>query len=148
MNPLDPAQYGRYWYSSGAAKPPGWAYNYAHLMNATVDNIIANVEFLTDKQSSYNELADILINKEVAAIYESQGTMGMVLNSGFIVGPLATEIGGPAGPGMAIHWLGGSRIQEAVLPPDDIPGFSTGLVLLTAITSMIALIYVIQRKRK
>jgi len=93
MTPGDPAQFARYWYSSSAAKPPGWGYNYAHLMNATVDNIIANTEFLTDKQASYNELADILINKEVHSIYESQGTMGMVLNSGYTVGPLATEVG-------------------------------------------------------
>ena len=146
MNPLDPAQYANYWYSTGAAKPPGWGYNYAHLMNATVDNIIANVEFLTDKQASYNELADILINKEAVAIYESQGTMGMVLNSGFVVGPLATEVGGPAGPGMAIAWLGGSRNQATVLP--EIPGFSTIFVLLAMIPSILGLIYVIKRKRK
>ena len=146
MNPLDPAQYANYWYSSGAARPPGWGYNFAHLMNATVDNIISNVEFLTDKQASYNELADILINKEAVAIYESQGTMGMVLNSGFVVGPLATEVGGPAGPGLAIAWLGGSRSQ-ATLPP-EIPGFSTIFVLLAMIPSILGLIYVIKRKRK
>ena len=147
MNPLDPAQYAVYWYSTGAARPPGWGYNYAHLMNSTVDNIIANVEFLTDKQASYNELADILINQEVAALYESQGTMGLVLNAGFTLGPLAQHVGGPAGPGMHIAWLGGSRIQAAVLPP-EIPGFSTLFVLLAMIPSIIGLIYVIKRKRK
>jgi ABC-type transport system substrate-binding protein len=147
MNPLDPAQYAIYWYSSSAAKPPGWGYNYAHLMNSTVDDILANVEFLTDKQASYNEVADILINKEVHSIFESQGTMGMVINSGFTVGPLATEVGGPAGPGMAIHWLGGSRSQATTLPP-AIPGYSTMFVLLAMIPSMIGLIYVIKRKRK
>ena len=147
MNPLDPAQYANYWYSTGAAKPPGWAYNYGHTMNDTVDAIIANVEFLTDKQSSYNELADILINKEVAALYESQGTMGMVLNAGFTLGPLAQHVGGPAGPGMRISWLGGSRIQAATLPP-EIPGFSTLFVLLAMIPSILGLIYVIKRKRK
>ena len=147
MNPNDPAQYANYWYSSGAAKPPGWAYNYGHTMNATVDAIIANVEFLTDKQASYNELADILINQEAAALYESQGTMGMVLNAGFTLGPLAQHVGGPAGPGMRISWLGGSRIQASALPP-EIPGFSTLFVLLAMIPSIIGLIYVIKRKRK
>jgi len=147
MNPLDPAQYANYWYSTGAARPPGWGYNYAHIMNGTVDNIIANVEFLTDKQASYNELADILINKEAVAIYESQGTMGMVLNSGFTLGSLATEVGGPAGPGMSIKRLGGSRSQATALPP-EIPGFSTMFVLLAMIPSVLGLIYVIKRKRK
>jgi len=147
MNPIDPAQYANYWYSTGAAKPPGWAYNYGHTMNATVDNIIANVEFLTDKQASYNELADILINKEAAAIYESQGTMGLVLNAGFTLGPLAQHVGGPAGPGMRVSWLGGSRIQATALPP-EIPGFSTIFLLVAMIPSILGLIYVIKRKRK
>ena len=146
MNPNDPAQYANYWYSTGAAKPPGWAYNYGHTMNGTVDDIIANVEFLTDKQASYNELADILINQEVAALYESQGTMGMVLNAGFTLGPLAQHIGGVAGPGMHIAWLGGSRTQATIIP--EIPGFSTIFVLIAMIPSILGLIYVIKRKRK
>ena len=115
MNPLDPAQYGRYWYSSGAAKPPGWGYNYAHIMNATVDNIMANVEFLTDKQASYNELADILINKEVPAIYESQGTMGLVINAGFNYTSWAPEFGGPTSPGISIAHIGGEREIMGIL---------------------------------
>ncbi|MBY9008295.1 MAG: hypothetical protein KGD74_00355, partial [Candidatus Lokiarchaeota archaeon] len=147
MNPLDPAQYATYWYSSSAAKPPGWGYNYAHLMNSTLDNILANVEFLTDKQDSYNEVADIIINKEVHSIFESQGTMGMVINSGFTIGPLAAEVGGPAGPGLYPAWLGGSRIQAAVLPP-GIPGYSTIFVLLAMVPSVLGLIYIIKRKRK
>ena len=147
MNPLDPAQYAIYWYSSSAAKPPGWGYNYAHLMNSTVDAIFANVEFLTDKQASYNEVADILINKEAHSIFQSQGTMGMVLNSGFTVGPLATEVGGPAGPGIAVHWLGGSRSQATTLPP-EIPGYPTMFVVLAMVSSILGLIYVLKRKRK
>ena len=147
MNPLNPAQYGIYWYSSSAAKPPGWGYNYAHLMNSTVDSIFANVEFLTDKQASYNEVADILINQEVHSLYESQGTMGMVLNSGFTVGPLATEVGGPAGPGIAVHWLGGSRSQATTLPP-AIPGYPTIFVLLSMIPAILGIIYILKRKRK
>ncbi|MHA1220856.1 MAG: ABC transporter substrate-binding protein, partial [Candidatus Heimdallarchaeota archaeon] len=113
MNPLDPAQYGRYWYSSGAAKPPGWAYNYAHIMNATVDNIMENVEFLTDKQSSYNELADILINKEVPAIYESQGSMGICINAGFTYTSYATEFSGTKSPGISIAHIGGERVSDS-----------------------------------
>jgi hypothetical protein len=147
MNPQNPAQFGIYWYGSSAAKPPGWGYNYAHLMNSTVDDIMANVEFLTDKQASYNELADILINKEAHSIFESQGTMGMVLNSGFTVGPLATEVGGPAGPGLAVHWLGGSRSQAITLPP-EIPGYPTMFVLLSMIPAMLGIIYILKRKRK
>lgn len=42
MNPLNPSQYAIYWYGSSAMKPPGWGYNYAHLMNSTVDSILAN----------------------------------------------------------------------------------------------------------
>jgi hypothetical protein len=147
MNPLDPAQFAPYWYSSSAAKPPGWGFNYAHLMNSTVDNIIANVEFLTDKQDSYNELADILINKEVHSLYQTQGTMGMVLNSGFTVGPLATEVGGPAGPGIAVQWLGGARSQATTLPP-EIPGYPTMVMLLVMFPSILGVIYVLRRKRK
>jgi hypothetical protein len=116
-------------------------------MNSTVDNIIANVEFLTDKQDSYNELADILINKEVHSLYQTQGTMGMVLNSGFTVGPLATEVGGPAGPGIAVHWLGGARSQATTLPP-EIPGYPTIVMLLVMFPSILGVIYVLRRKRK
>jgi ABC-type transport system substrate-binding protein len=147
MNPLDPAQYATYWYSSGAAKPPGWAYNYAHLMNSTVDNIIANALFLTDKQDSYNELADILINKEVHSLYESQGNMGMVLNAGFNYASWAKEVGGPAGPGIAISGIGGSRTKASSLPP-AIPGFPTVFVLFAMMTSILTIIYTIKRKRK
>ena len=146
MNPLDPAQFATYWYSSGAAKPPGWGYNYAHLMNSTVDNIIANSIFLTDKQESYNELADILINKEVHSLYESQGNMGMVLNAGFTYASWAKEVGGPAGPGIAISGIGGSRTKASTIPP-AIPGFSMEFVLLTMMTSILAIIYAIKRKR-
>jgi len=147
MNPLDPAQFAPYWYSSGAARPPGWGYNYAHLMNSTVDNILANVEFLTDKQDSYNEVADILINKEVHSIYESQGTMGMVLNAGFTPASWALEVGGPAGPGVAVHGLGGSRSRATSLPP-AIPGPSTAVLLIVMVPSIISVIYAIKRKRK
>jgi hypothetical protein len=147
MNPQNPAQYGIYWYGSSAAKPPGWGYNYAHLMNSTVDDIFANTEFLTDKQASYNEAADIIINKEAHSLFMSQGTMGMVLNSGFTVGPLATEVGGPAGPGMAIHWLGGSRSQAVTLPP-EIPGYPTMFIVLSMMISILGVIVAIKRKRK
>ena len=147
MNPIDPAQFALYWYSSGAAKPPGWAYNYAHLMNSTVDNILANLMFLTDKQDSYNELADILINKEVHSLYESQGNMGMVLNAGFTYASWAKEVGGPAGPGIAIAGIGGSRINASTLPP-AIPGFPTVFMLFAMITSILTIIYTIKRKRK
>ena len=146
MNPLDPAQYGIYWYASYAAKPPGWGYNYAHLMNSTVDAIFANAEFLTDKQDSYNELADILMNKEAHSLFQTQGTMGMVLNAGFNYTSWAIEVGGVAAPGIAISGIGGSRIKASTLPP-AIPGFSIGLVLFTMITSIIGII-VINRKRK
>jgi len=148
MNPSDPSQYGPYWYASWAARLPYWGgYNYAHLMNGTVDSIFANIEFLTDKQASYNELADILVNKEVHSIFMSQGTMGMVLNAGFTVGPTATEVGGPASPGMSISQLGGSRSQATALPP-GIPGYPTMFMVLTMMISIIGLIYVIKRKRK
>ncbi|MHA1374144.1 MAG: ABC transporter substrate-binding protein [Promethearchaeota archaeon] len=147
MNPLNPAQYGPYWYASYTAKPPGWGYNYAHLMNSTVDSIFANVEFLTDKQESYNEIADILINKEVHSLYESQGTMGMVLNAGFNYTWWAPEIGGPAGPGIAISGIGGSRIKASALPP-AIPGVPIGMMLFFMLTSSIGIIYAVQRKRK
>jgi hypothetical protein len=147
MNPANPAQYGIYWYASYAAKPPGWGYNYAHLMNATVDSIFATVEFLTDKQASYNEVADILINKEVHSIYQTQGTMGMVLNTGFTYSRWAINYAAsPSGPGIAIAGIGGSRIKASTLPP--IPGFPTGFILFTMIASMIGIIYFIKRKRK
>jgi hypothetical protein len=147
MNPLDPAQYGIYWYSSSAAKPPGWGYNYAHLMNSTVDQIFANVEFLTDKQDSYNEAADILINKEVHSIFESQGTMGMVLNSGFNYTSWAIEVGGPAGPGIAVHGIGGARSRATTLPP-AIPGFPTTFMIFAMVISILGTIYAMKRKRK
>ncbi|MHA1883899.1 MAG: Loki-CTERM sorting domain-containing protein, partial [Promethearchaeota archaeon] len=147
MNPLDPAQYGPFWYSSWAARlPNGWGYNYPHLRNATVDAIFSNSEFLADKQDSYNELADILINKEVPVIYESQGTMGICLNAGFDFPIWATTVGGPAGVGIAIQALGGARITATAIPP--IPGYPTAFVVLTMIASAIGIIYIIQRKRK
>ncbi|GAH75353.1 unnamed protein product, partial [marine sediment metagenome] len=147
MNPLDPSQYGPVWYNSWAARlPNGWGYNYAHLRNATVDSIFGNIEFLIDKQGSYNELADILINKEVPAIYESQGNMGMCLNSGFHYASWAKEVGGPAGPGIAISGIGGSRSTASTIPP--IPGFPTTVLLITIGGSVIGIIYIIQRKRK
>ncbi len=146
MNPLNPAQYGIYWYSTGAAKPPGWGYNYAHLMNSTVDAIFANVEFLTDKQASYDEVADILINKEAHSLYMSQGTMGMVLNAGFTYASWAKEVGGPAGPGIAIQGIGGSRSRASTLPA--IPGFPMAFMLFGMLISVLGTIYVIKRKRK
>jgi ABC-type transport system substrate-binding protein len=147
MDPLDPAQYGPFWYSSWAARlPNGWGYNYPHLRNATVDAIFSNSEFLADKQDSYNELADILINKEVPAIYESQGTMGICINAGFDFPMWATTVGGPAGVGIAIQALGGARITATAIPP--IPSYPTAFVLLTMIASDIGIIFIIQRKRK
>ncbi len=109
MNPKDPAQWGNYWYASSAAKPPGWGFNYAHLMNATVDNILTNTEFLEDKFDAYNELADILINKEVPAIYESQGNMGICINTGFNYTAAALEFGGPTLLRISIAHIGGER---------------------------------------
>jgi hypothetical protein len=146
MNPLDPAQYGPYWYGSVFARlPNGWGYNYAHLRNSTVDAIFANSEFLTDKQASYDELADILINQEIPAIYESQGTMGMVLNAGYNYTSQAIEVGGVAGPGIAISGIGGSRMKPT---PPVIPGFSTAIVIVTTMVTVIGLIYVTERKRR
>ncbi len=147
MDPLDPARYGIYWYSSSAAKPPGWGFNYAHLMNSTVDAIFADAEFLADKKAAYNELADILINKEVHSLYESQGYMGMVLNAGFHYASWAKEVGGLAGPGIAISGIGGSRIKATTLPP-AIPGFPIVPMLLIMITAITSIIYVIIRKGK
>ena len=147
MNPLDPAQYGIYWYASYAAKPPGWGYNYAHLMNSTVDAIFATVEFLTDKQASYDEVADILINKEVHSLFQSQGTMGMVLNAGFTYASWAKEAGGPAGPGIAISGIGGSRSKASDIPP-FIPGYPAVFVLLSMMVAITGIIYTYRRKRK
>ncbi|MHA1297410.1 MAG: hypothetical protein ACTSPH_12490, partial [Promethearchaeota archaeon] len=147
MDPLDPAKYGIYWYSSSAAKPPGWGYNYAHLMNSTVDAIFANAEFLADKKASYNELADILINKEVHSLYESQVYMGMVLNAGFHYASWAKEVGGVAAPGISIAGIGGSRIKATTLPP-AIPGFPIVPMLLIMITAITSIIHVIIRKGK
>ncbi len=138
MNPLNPAQYGIYWYASYAAKPPGWGYNYAHLMNSTVDAIFATVEFLTDKQASYDEVADILINKEAHSLYLSQGTMGMVLNAGFHYANWAKEVGGPAGPGIAISGIGGSRSRASDVP--FIPGYPAVFVLLIMMVAITGII--------
>jgi len=147
MNPSDPSQYGPYWYASWAARLPYWGgYNYAHLMNSTVDSIFANIEFLADKQDSYNELADILINKEVHSIFMSQGTMGMVLNAGFTVGPVATEAGGVSAPGIAISQLGGSRMKATTLPP-AIPGFPATFIIFTMTVTILGIIYILKRKR-
>jgi ABC-type transport system substrate-binding protein len=149
MNPLDPAQYGPFWYSSWAARLPNdwaWAFNYPHLRNATVDAIFSNSEFLADKQDSYTELADILINKEVPAIYESQGTMGISINVGFTFPSWATEVGGPAIPRIAKAALGGSRLQATTFPP--ISSYPTSFMILTMIVSSIGIIYIIKHKRK
>jgi len=148
MNPLDPSQYGPYWYTSLAARLPlGYGYNYAHLRNATVDNIFSSIEFLEDKQDSYNELADILINKEVPAIYMSQGNMGICLNAGFNYTARAKEAGGPTTPGISIAGIGGSRSKASTLPP-EIPGFPMPIILLTMMIASIGVIYIIKRKRK
>jgi hypothetical protein len=147
MDPLDPAKYGPFWYSSWAARlPNGWGYNYPHLRNATVDAIFSNSEFLADKQDSYNELADILINKEVPAIYESQGNMGICINVGFTFPSWATEVGGTTNPGIAIAALGGSRLQATTFPP--ISSYPTSFMILTMIVSSIGIIYIIKHKRK
>ncbi|MHA1197519.1 MAG: hypothetical protein ACTSSM_15660 [Promethearchaeota archaeon] len=95
----------------------------------------------------YNELADILINKEVHSLYESQGYMGMVLNAGFHYASWAKEIGGPAGPGISIAGIGGSRMKATTLPP-AIPGFPIVPMLLIMITAITSIIHVIIRKGK
>jgi hypothetical protein len=73
--------------------------------------------------------------------------MGMVLNAGFNYTSWAKEVGGPAGPGIAIAGIGGSRIKASTLPP-LIPGSPIGFVLLVSIMSMLGIIYAVNRKRK
>ncbi len=152
-----------YMWPSGKVEPFGWmgvgmkllysmwavaipaAFNFAMLqsftVNALMDNIIWAGTDAATAQPLYNTLSAMLL-EEAGHLYIAHAGLGFVINSGWNVTDEALE------RGLATQWLGGARSTAAPPSPPDIPGYSTSIVLLFSIVSVLGLSYSIIKKRR
>ena len=131
-------------YSYKAVAIPA-AFNFAMLQNLTLDGIMDDIIFAGDNatvaQPLYNELSRELL-EEAGHLYIAHTGLGAVINSGWNVTDEAIERGIPT------QWLGGARLSAAPPSPPGIPGYSTSMVVLFSIVSVLGLSYSIIKKRR
>jgi ABC-type transport system substrate-binding protein len=133
-------------YSKWAVAIPSPSFNFATLQNDTVNYLMDEIPWAgTAAQPLYNELSAILL-EEAGHLYIAHAGRGSVVNSGWNVTDEALERGG--GMDVAVHWLGGARSSAAPPAPPEIPGYSTLMVVLFSIVSVLGLSYSIAKKRR
>lgn len=132
-------------YSSSMVAIPV-AFNFAMLQNSSIDYLMNEIPWMgTAAQPAYNNLTAMLL-EEAGHLYIAHAGRGSVVNSGWNVTDEALERGG--GMNVAVHWLGGARASSAPPAPPEIPGYSTLMVVLFSIVSVLGLSYSIAKKRR
>ena len=146
LEPMEWMTWGmRLLYGSGFVAIPV-AFNFAMLQNSTIDYLMNEIPWMgTAAQPAYNNLTALLL-EEAGHLYIAHAGRGAVVNSGWNVTDEALERGG--GMNVAVHWLGGARLTAAPPAPPEIPGYSTLMVVLFSIVSVLGLSYSIIKKRR
>jgi len=144
LEPMEWMTWGmRLLYGSGFVAIPV-AFNFAMLQNSTIDYLMNEIPWMgTEAQPAYNNLTALLL-EEAGHLYIAHAGRGAVVNSGWNVTDEALERGG--GMAVAVHWLGGARLTAAPPAPPEIPGYSTLMVVLFSIVSVLS--YSIIKKRR
>ncbi len=122
------------------------AFNFAMLQNSTIDYLMNEIPWMgTAAQPAYNNLTAMLM-EEAGHLYIAHAGRGAVVNSGWDVTHGALERGG--GMNLAMQWVGGARSTTAPPGPPEIPGFSTLMVVLFGLVSIVGISYSIAKKRR
>ncbi|GAH47211.1 unnamed protein product [marine sediment metagenome] len=108
---------------------------------------LAPFRSVQEAQWLFNNLTYDLMNYHCPWIYLGHYQMGVALNAGWNITFQALEMAGPAGVGLAVHWVGGERLTISP-PPPLIPGFPAEIISIFSLLSVVGLSYVVLKKRR
>ena len=134
-------------YNSYALALPRMLYNFAMMQNSTIDGLMAAIPWAgTAAQPMYNNLSRMLL-EEANHLYISHAQRGVVANAGWNVTDQALFRGG--GQSLALSRVGGARMTATPpAPPPGIPGYSSLMVVLFSVISILGIGYSIVKKRR
>ncbi len=133
-------------YNSYALALPKMLYNFAMMQNSTIDSLMATIPWAgTAAQPMYNNLSTMIL-QEAPHLYISHAQRGTVVNAGWNVTEEALERGG--GMFLALQWVGGARMSAAPPTPPLIPGFSSSLLVIFSLVTILGISFSITKKRR
>jgi ABC-type transport system substrate-binding protein len=133
-------------YNSRMMRLPYFGYNFAMVVNSTIDNYLADIPFQGGmaQQHLFNNLSYDLMNYHYPWIYLGNAGLGFAANAGWEFAPRSIN---PTGVPPYMPYIGGSRMTVA--PPEaPIPGYSLVALTIFGLISVVGITYVMKKRKK